>query len=182
MQKLVRRYEADGDAAFEPRSRRPRHNPRRVATDAVEDAIGALRKELTEAGHDAGAETIRWHLTERGLPAPSVATIWRGLSRRRFVAPQRYKRPRSAWRRFEAGLPNAVRHADITHWPRADGAEVEILNVVDDPRNAHSVVGGVSCLSSVRGGIGRSAGVAPPGGDRSRARAVAAHGRQLGST
>jgi hypothetical protein len=38
VQKLVARYRVEGGAAFEPRSRRPRSNPRRIGAD-VEDAI-----------------------------------------------------------------------------------------------------------------------------------------------
>ncbi|MEO7261401.1 MAG: IS481 family transposase [Jatrophihabitantaceae bacterium] len=131
VQTLVARYEAEGEAAFEPRSRRPHSNPHRTAHD-VEDAIVALRKQLAEQGHDAGAETIAWHLREQSGTAPSVPTIWRVLSRRGFVAPQPHKRPRSSWRRFEADQPNECWQADITHWPLADGAEAEILDIIDD--------------------------------------------------
>ena len=74
VQKLVARYAVEGEAAFEPHSRRPRSNPHRTAL-AVEDAIVALRKQLLEAGHDAGAETIAWHLRRDTGHAPSVATI-----------------------------------------------------------------------------------------------------------
>jgi transposase InsO family protein len=129
---LVARYLAEGETAFEPRSRRPHSNPRRVVTQLVEETIVALRKELADQGLDAGAETIHWHLIDRELTAPSVATIWRTLSRRGFVNPQPHKRPRSRWKRFEADLPNEVWQADITHWPLADGTEVEILDVIDD--------------------------------------------------
>jgi transposase len=115
VQKLVARYRVEGEAAFVPRSRRPRSNPRSIGAE-VEDAIVGLRKQLIEAGHDAGAETIAWHLRERGLPAPAVATIWRVLRRRGFVIPQPHKRPRSSWRRFVADLPNEVWQVDITHW------------------------------------------------------------------
>jgi transposase InsO family protein len=132
VQKLVKRYWAEGDAAFEPRSRRPHTNPRRVVDVETENRIVALRKELTDAGHDAGAETIAFHLRQAGFPAPSVATIWRTLSRRGFVTPQPHKRPRSSWHRFEADLPNEVWQADITHWPLAGGREVEILDIIDD--------------------------------------------------
>jgi transposase-like protein len=52
VQTLTARCPAEGDAAFEPRSRRPRATPQRTS-QAVEDAIVALRKELTGAGHDA---------------------------------------------------------------------------------------------------------------------------------
>ena len=131
VQVLVRRYQAEGEAAFEARSRRPHTNPRRIAGE-VEDAIVALRKQLSEAGHDAGADTIAWHLRQQNGSSPSVATIWRVLSRRGFVIPQPHKRPRSSWRRFAADLPNELWQADITHCPLADGREVEILNILDD--------------------------------------------------
>jgi transposase InsO family protein len=131
VQKLVKRYLAEGDVAFEPHSRRPTSSPQRTP-DSVEDAIVALRKELDQAGHDAGAETIGWHLSQRGSPAPSVATIWRILSRRGFLTPQPHKRPRSSWHRFEADLPNECWQLDITHWPLADGTEAEILDIIDD--------------------------------------------------
>jgi transposase InsO family protein len=109
----------------------PHSNPRRISQD-LEDAVVALRKQLTESGHDAGAETIAWHLREQTGAAPSVATIWRVLSRRGFVTAQPHKRPRSSWRRFEADLPNECWQADITHWPLANGTDVEILDIIDD--------------------------------------------------
>jgi transposase InsO family protein len=131
VQRLVRRYRVEGEAAFEARSRRPHSNPHRIGTE-VEDAIVALRKQLSEAGHDAGAETIAWHLRQLTGSSPSVATIWRVLSRRGFVTPQPHKRPRSSWRRFAAELPNELWQADITHWQLADGSDVEILDILDD--------------------------------------------------
>lgn len=132
VQRLVKRYRCEGETAFEPRSRRPHSNPRRIVDEELEERIVGLRKQLGEAGVDAGAETIGWHLRERGQRCPSVATIWRTLSRRGFVTAQPHKRPRSSWRRFEADLPNELWQADITHWPLAGGAEVEILNILDD--------------------------------------------------
>jgi transposase InsO family protein len=102
----------------------------------MEEGIVALRKELSELGVDAGAHTIHYHLQRRHRrrrgAVPSVATIWRVLSRRGFIVPQPHKRPRSSWRRFQAELPNECWQADVTHWALADGSEVEILNVIDD--------------------------------------------------
>jgi transposase InsO family protein len=69
---------------------------------------------------------------QRAGCAPSVATIWRILSRRGFVTPQPHKRPRSSWHRFAADLPNECWQADITHWPLAGGAGAAILNILDD--------------------------------------------------
>ena len=59
--KLKARYEAEGDTALEPRSRRPKTSPTAVAPEVV-DLIVRLRKELDAAGLDAGPETIAWHL------------------------------------------------------------------------------------------------------------------------
>jgi transposase len=133
VQQLVARYEVEGEAAFQPRSRRPHRNPGAVEA-GTEERIVRLRKELSKHGLDAGAETIRVHLQRD--PAitriPSVSTIWRILSRRGFVTPQPRKRPRSAGTRFQADLPNERWQADITHWQLADGTSVEILNIEDD--------------------------------------------------
>jgi transposase InsO family protein len=116
---------------LEPRSRRPRTNPGRTS-EALEDEIVVLRKALAERGLDAGPHTIAFHLDERHGSCPSVATIWRILSRRGFVTPQPQKRPRSSFVRFEAEMPNERWQADLTHWKLADGTGVEILNVIDD--------------------------------------------------
>ncbi len=105
--------------------------PRRTPAP-VEDAIVALRKELTELGVDAGAHTIAHHLERRQRSSPSVATILRVLSRRGFVTPQPQKRPRSSFIRFEADMPNERWQADITHWRMGGGSDVETLHVLDD--------------------------------------------------
>jgi len=132
VQQLVKRFEVDGEGAFEPRSRRPRSSPHAVPAE-VEDQIIRLRKELCKQGLDAGAQTIAAHLDRGpGRSSPAVSTIWRILARRGFVTPQPHKRPRSSWIRFEAAQPNERWQADITHWALADGAQVEILNIEDD--------------------------------------------------
>lgn len=128
---LVQRYAADGDAGLAPRSRRPRRSPNRTAIE-VEDEIVEIRKELARAGHDAGAATIAFHLERRHGTAPAVSTIWRILVARGFVTPQPHKRPKSSFIRFQAAQPNERWQADITHWPLADGSDVEILNIIDD--------------------------------------------------
>src|SRR5689334_510161 len=75
VQTLVGRFLAEGDQAFEPRSRRPLSNPRRIPVE-IEDRVVELRKQLDSDGLDAGAETIAWHLRQRTGSAPSTATIW----------------------------------------------------------------------------------------------------------
>src|SRR5213080_3022934 len=129
--KVVGRYRAGGDEAIEPRSRAPKHIPHRTPAE-LEDEIVRLRKELSEQGFDAGAETIRHHLVQQRGDAPSVSTIWRVLRRRGFVVPQPHKRPRSSWIRFEASLPNECWQSDLTHRRFEDEREVEIVNFIDD--------------------------------------------------
>jgi transposase InsO family protein len=128
---LVRRFQAEGEAGLEPRSRRPRASPHQIP-EALEQEIVELRKHLSEEGLDAGAHTIAVHLERRHRRSPAPSTIWRVLARRGFVTPQPQKRPRSSFVRFEADQPNERWQADITHWALEDGTDVEILNVIDD--------------------------------------------------
>lgn len=132
--KLLARYRREGEAGLQPRSRRPHRSPTRIS-DRWEEAIVALRKELSDGGFDAGAQTIHYHLSKRG-GAPSVSTIWRVLKARGFVNPQPHKRPKSSIKRFVAELPNECWQADVTHVEMADGRFLEVLNVIDDHSRA----------------------------------------------
>ena len=58
--RLKARFETDGEAAFEPRSRRPKSSPTAIGPAAV-DLIVELREKLGAAGLDAGPDTIAWH-------------------------------------------------------------------------------------------------------------------------
>jgi transposase len=131
VQKLTARYDSEGEAGLEPRSRRPRSSPHKTPAELEEQIVG-LRKTLAEEGLDAGAATIAFHLAARHGSAPAVSTIWRVLTRRGFVTPQPRKRPRSSYTRFQADQPNERWQLDITHWQLAGGAAAEILNIIDD--------------------------------------------------
>ena len=128
---LVARYRAEGEAAFEPRSRRPRTSPRAIG-DATAELIIRLRKELAGAGLDAGPDTIAWHLRHHHQLGVSPATISRYLARAGLVTPQPRKRPRSSYIRFAAEQPNECWQADFTHYPLADGSGTEVLTWLDD--------------------------------------------------
>jgi transposase InsO family protein len=138
--KLLDRYQREGDAGLVPRSRRPHSSPTAV-THELEDRIVEIRKELFDAGHDYGAETIQVHLEREGLHAPSASSIWRVLKRRGFITPQPQKRPKSSYQRFVAALPNECWQSDMTHWVLEGERVVEIVNFIDD----HSRL----CLASV---------------------------------
>jgi transposase InsO family protein len=156
---LVRRFLAEGEAGLEPRSRRPRGSPHRIAEE-LEQEIVDLRKHLGDTGLDAGAHTIAVHLERRHASSPAPSTIWRVLSRRGFVTPQPQKRPRSSFCRFEAEMPNERWQADITHWALADGTDVEILNALDDhsrflvASDARAVFKAADVVASFHGGAG----------------------------
>src|SRR3954470_21843858 len=77
---LLARYKAEGEAAFEPRSRRPKTVPRTTPAEVV-DPIRELREKLTATGLDAGPDTIAWHLTHHHGVTVSRATISRYLTK-----------------------------------------------------------------------------------------------------
>jgi transposase InsO family protein len=128
--RLKARYEAEGESAAAPRSRRPRTSPTALPTPVVEQIL-QLRDTLASAGHDAGPDTIRWHLQREGIQV-SAATIARKLTAADRITAQPHKRPKSSYVRFEAAMPNETWQADFTHYQLADGTEVEILTWLDD--------------------------------------------------
>ena len=112
---LLARYRAEGDAAFEPRSRRPKRSPR-AASAATVELVLRLPKQLDEQGLDAGADTIGWHLHHHHDTVLSRATIHRILASHGAVTPEPAKRPRSSYTRFEADQPNECWQSDFTHY------------------------------------------------------------------
>lgn len=127
---LRRRHRVYGDAALEVGSRAPKKVANRTPA-AVEDAIVATRKQLDDAGLDAGAATIAWHLRDMaGLPTES--TIYRILVARGLVTPEPSKKPNKAGRSFVAERANDCWQLDDTTVALADGTEAKVLNVIDD--------------------------------------------------
>jgi transposase len=125
--RLVARYRAEGEAAFEPRSRRPKSSPRAIPGATV-DLIIKLRKDLAGQGLDAGPQTIAWHLEHQHRIRVSPATISRYLARAGLVVPEPRKRPKSSYIRFQAEQPNECWQSDFTHYPLAGGTGTEILS------------------------------------------------------
>ena len=130
---LLARYRDGGEAALVPRSRRPRSSPTQISP-ALEEEIVRIRKQVAEAGFEAGPDTIHTHLARNngGVAPCSTSTIWRVLRRRGFVTPEPHKRPKSSFVRFEASLPNECWQMDMTHVRLRNGRAVEVLNVIDD--------------------------------------------------
>ena len=132
---LLARHRDEGETAFEPRSRRPHTSPGATPPETV-DLVLRLRKQLTDAGHDAGADTLLWHLTHHHNVALSRATIHRILTRHGAVTPEPKKKPKSSYIRFEAAMPNETWQSDFTHYPLTDTVAfpkgVEIITWLDD--------------------------------------------------
>ena len=83
---LLARYKAEGEAAFEPRSRRPRSSSTAIPAEAA-DLIIELREKLAATGLDAGPDTIAWHLKHHHSVVVSRATIARYLTKAGLVIP-----------------------------------------------------------------------------------------------
>ena len=93
---LLARCRVEGEAVFEPSSRRPGSNPNATPPEVV-DLIVELRQKLTAAGLDAGPDTIRWHLEHHhdGTISPP---LWPGSwPRRASTSPARH--PIAPWPR-----------------------------------------------------------------------------------
>jgi transposase InsO family protein len=129
--RLMARYAVEGEAAFEPRSRRPHTSPN-ATTPATTELVLAVRKQLTEAGLDAGADTIGWHLAHHHRITLSRATIHRILTRAGQVTPEPGKRPKASYLRFQAEMPNETWQSDFTHYRLSTGADSQILTWLDD--------------------------------------------------
>lgn len=169
--RLMARYRLEGEATFEPRSRAPTSSPGATPAATVELVL-RLRKQLTEAGLDGGADTIGWHLTHHHATTVSRATINRILVRAGAVTPSPAKRPKSSYLRFEADQPNETWQSDFTHYRLRDGTrhvthrggirrieegtDVEILTWLDDCSRyalsvtAHAPVTGPIVLATFR--------------------------------
>jgi transposase InsO family protein len=153
--RLMARYRLEGEASFEPLSRAPASSPGATPPQTVELVL-RLRKQLTEAGLDAGADTIGWHLAHHHATTLSRATINRILVRAGAVIPEPSKRPKSSYIRFEADQPNETWQSDFTHYRLLDGTDCEILTWLDDCSRyalsvtAHARVTGPIVLATFR--------------------------------
>jgi transposase InsO family protein len=152
---LVARYRSEGEAAFEPLSRRPKTSPAAISDDTVELII-KLRKDLSGQGLDAGPQTIVWHLQHHHQIRVSTATVSRYLTRHGLVTPEPRKRPKSSYIRFAAEQPNECWQSDFTHYPLTGGTGTEILTWLDDHSRyalrvtAHGRVTGPIVVASFR--------------------------------
>jgi len=128
---LVTRYETGGLDALEPRSHRPPLVHRsHIRTGPDPDHRAAPAADRQRAGCRTGHDRLapRPGTCPSPRPRPSAAS-----STPPGRSPRNPKnRPKSSYLRFEADQPNETWQSDFTHWPLADGTDVEILNWLDD--------------------------------------------------
>ena len=128
---LLARYRAEGEAAFEPRSRRPKTSPsaisgeHRRADRAAAQGPGRAGPGRRAADHLLAPATPPPHpgVAGDGQPVPDPAGL---------VTPEPRKRPKSSYIRFAAEQPNECWQSDFTHYPLAGGTGTEILTWLDD--------------------------------------------------
>ena len=99
---------------------------------SVEDLAVRVRKELADKGLDHGPVTVRYHLQRLGVTAPAASTLARLFTRRGMVVAQPQKRPKSSYRRFEAGQVHECWQLDSFAWPLTDGSSCAVFQLLDD--------------------------------------------------
>jgi hypothetical protein len=127
---LLARYRAEGETRLVARSRRPHCSPTTVAHRFEDDIVG-VRKELVEAGYDAGADdpgAARPTAPESGPVGVDDMAV---LKARGFVTPAP-QAPEELLRALLRRATQPVLADDVTHLAPASGAEVKVLNLIDD--------------------------------------------------
>lgn len=108
--RLLAQYRVEGEAAFEPRSRRLRTSPNATAPGTAE-LIVRLREDRAGQGLDAGPQTIAWHLEHHRQVKVSAATV----SRHPNVGSQSFRCLATSQSRVRLGPPRPPPPREI--WP-----------------------------------------------------------------
>ena len=140
---LIARYQAEGDAALQNRSRRPLHSPDRTPP-ALEAAVVALRRL-----HPAwGGRKICRRLQDLGheeVPAPSTITH---ILRRHGLLGQE-EAPTSAPQRFEHAEPNALWQIDFKGYFETAAGRCHPLTLLDDHSRFNLILKACDRMDSV---------------------------------
>jgi transposase InsO family protein len=139
------RYERDGLAGLEDRSRRPHHSPHRLAAE-----IEALVCELRRAHRRWGARRLVFELARRNITAvPSSATVHRALVRNGLVTLQEQHHPRK-YKRWQRETPMHLWQLDLLGGLYlADGREFKLLTGIDD-HSRYLVIATVLAIPNAR--------------------------------
>ena len=119
-------------AALEPRTRRPRLSPNRIADEVKQQAI-AVRSALESSGLDHGPISVHDKMRALGLePVPSTAALSRIFRDAGVARTEPRKKPRASYRRFVYPAPNACWQLDATEYVLTGGRTCVIFQLIDD--------------------------------------------------
>jgi transposase InsO family protein len=129
LHRWLRRYAASGLAGLADRSRRPASCPHQMAP-----AIEARIVEMRLAHPRWGPRTIAFYLAKDGVePLPARSSIYRCLLRHRLIDPQRRRRRREDYRRWERSRAMELWQMDVMGGVQlTDGGELKIVTALDD--------------------------------------------------
>jgi transposase InsO family protein len=123
--KLLARFQAEGAAGLEERSRRPHHSPERT-TPAIEAEVLAVRT----ANPTWGGRKIARVLRNEGMSAPAPSTVTEIL--RRHHVPLGLAGTSRAWQRFTHAQPNDLWQMDFKGHFAMQHGRCHPLTVLDD--------------------------------------------------
>ncbi len=122
----------EGQAAvLEPRSRRSKTSPGRIAAETERLAI-EVRAALEASGLDHGPISVHDKMLTLSMAAPSVASLARIFRQAGVARKEPRKKPRSSYRRFVYPAPNACWQLDATEYVLAGGRKCVIFQLEDD--------------------------------------------------
>lgn len=122
--KWLKRYQADGVAGLQDRSRCPHRTPRKQVSQSVQDTVLQVRRQ-----HRWGARKIQNYLLRDGVQdVPSVSTV-HAIIQRHGCEPL-VERPFATMHRFEADAPNDL-------WQMDFKGPIQLLDGVCEP---HTVI------------------------------------------
>lgn len=130
---IRKRAAVDGPAAaLEPRSRRPKQSPMRLAEDVAQQAV-AVRAALERSGLDHGPISVHEKMRSLGMaPMPSTASLARIFRDAGVAKIEPRKKPRASFRRFVYPAPNACWQLDATEYVLSGGRKCVIFQLIDD--------------------------------------------------
>ena len=125
----LRRYASDGLAGLVDRSSKPDTCPHQISA-VIEAQIVEMRK--THPGW--GPRTIEYHLARSGVNSvPSRSSIYRALVHHGLIDPQRRRKSRSDYKRWERARPMELWQMDITGGVHlVDASELKVVTGIDD--------------------------------------------------
>ena len=125
----LRRYANQGLGSLADKSKKPEHCPHQMAPETEAKVL-----ELRRAHAGWGPRTILGRLRDAGIePLPSRSAIYRALVRHRLIDPQKRKRQRSDYKRWERTRSMELWQMDVMgRYFLSDGTECKVVTGVDD--------------------------------------------------